>query len=57
MKTTATAPDGSCAVHIDTKKIPAYVAENLAQSVFECIRKVYDDPAVREDDQRWKAAR
>lgn len=58
MKRLATVPEGSgTTVHINTSDIPAHVATNLAQALFEAIHREYDDPEVRADFERWKAER
>jgi hypothetical protein len=54
----ATVPvDSGTTVHINTSDIPAHVATNLAQALFEAIHREYEDPAVQEDYRRWKAER
>ncbi len=58
MKRMATVPvDSGTTVHINTSDIPAHVATNLAQALFEAIHREYEDPAVQEDYRRWKAER
>lgn len=58
MKRLKTVPEGSgTTVHINTSDIPAHVATNLAQALFEAIHREYDDPEVRADFERWKAER
>lgn len=58
MKRLKTVPEGSgTTVHINTSDIPAHVATNLAQALFEAIHREYEDPAVQEDYRRWKAER
>ena len=42
---------------IDTRAIPQHIKENLAQAAFRSILQAYNDPAVRSDYERWKAAR
>ncbi len=44
-------------VHIDVNLIPKYAAENLAQSVYQAVRRAYDDPEIRAGYERWKAER
>ena len=44
-------------VQISTGDIPAHVATNLAQAVFEAIHREYMDPAIQADYQRWKEER
>ncbi len=44
-------------VHIDVNLIPKYVAENLAQSAYQAVRRAYDDPEIRAGYERWKAER
>ena len=58
MKRLKTVPEGSgTTVHINTSDIPAHVATNLAQALFEALHRDYDDPEVRADFERWKAER
>lgn len=58
MKRLKTVPEGSgTTVHINTSDIPAHVATNLAQALFEALHREYDDPEVRADFERWKAER
>ncbi len=40
---------------IDVSLIPDYVAKDFAQAVLESVRRVYNDPDVQADFQRWKA--
>lgn len=40
-----------------TKEIPESVQFTLAQAAFEAIRRDFEQPEVREDYERWKAAR
>ncbi|WP_217960204.1 hypothetical protein [Acutalibacter muris] len=40
-----------------TKEIPPSVQFTLAQAAFEAIRRDFERPEVREDYERWKAAR
>ena len=44
-------------VRIRTGDIPAHVAENLAQALFEALHREYADPDVQADYQRWRAER
>ena len=44
-------------VHIDTAKIPAHVAMNIAQVALSAIQRAYNAPVIREDYRRWKAER
>lgn len=54
MKRLTTVPvDTGTPVHINTSDIPAHVATNLAQAVFEAIHRVYADPEVQADYLRW----
>ena len=58
MKRLTTVPESSgTTVHINTSDIPAHVATNLAQALFEAIHREYEDPEVQADFQRWKAER
>ena len=58
MKRLTTVPDSSgTQVKIRTGDIPAHVAENLAQALFEAIHREYSDPEVRADFERWRAER
>ena len=58
MKRLKTVPEGSgTTVHINTSDIPAHIATNLAQALFEALHRDYDDPEVRADFERWKAER
>lgn len=58
MKRLTTVPvDTGTPVHINTSDIPAHVATNLAQAVFEAIHREYADPKVQADYQRWKEER
>ena len=58
MRRLTTVPERSgTTVHINTSDIPAHVATNLAQALFEAIRREYEDPAIQEDYRRWKAER
>lgn len=58
MRRLTTVPESSgTTVHINTSDIPAHVATNLAQALFEAIHREYDDPEVRADFERWKAER
>ncbi len=43
--------------HVITKEIPPSVQFTLAQAAFEAIRRDFERPEVREDYERWKAAR
>lgn len=56
-KKVAVPVDSGTQVHINTGEIPAYVATNLAQAVFEAIHRDYMDPQTQADFQRWKAER
>lgn len=40
-----------------TKEIPPSVRFTLAQAAFEAIKRDFEQPEVREDYERWKAAR
>ena len=42
---------------IETERIPAHVAENLAQTALRGILRAYNDPAIRADYERWMAQR
>lgn len=44
-------------VQIDTARIPRHVGHNLAQVALAAIQRDYQDPAIRSDYERWKAAR
>ncbi len=58
MRRLTTVPESSgTTVHINTSDIPAHVATNLAQALFEAIHREYDDPEVRADFERWEAER
>ncbi len=58
MKRMAAVPvDSGTPVQIRTSDIPAFVAVNLAQAAFEALHRAWDDPAIREDYERWKVAR
>lgn len=58
MRRLTTVPESSgTTVHINTSDIPAHVATNLAQALFEAIHREYEDPAIQEDYRRWKAER
>jgi len=58
MRRLTTVPESSgTTVHINTSDIPAHVATNLAQALFEAIHREYEDPEVQADFQRWKAER
>lgn len=43
--------------HVITKEIPSSVQFTLAQAAFEAIKRDFERPEVREDYERWKAAR
>lgn len=43
--------------HVNTKEIPQSVRYTLAQAAFEAIKRDFEQPEVREDYERWKAAR
>lgn len=43
--------------HVITKEIPPSVQFTLAQAAFEAIKRDFERPEVREDYERWKAAR
>lgn len=43
--------------HVNTKEIPPSVQFTLAQAAFEAIKRDFEQPEVREDYERWKAAR
>lgn len=58
MKRMATVPvDSGTPVQIHTSDIPAFVAVNLAQAAFEALHRAWENPDIREDYERWKAAR
>lgn len=58
MKRMTTVPESSgTPVQISTGDIPAHVATNLAQAVFEAIHREYMDPEVQADYLRWKEER
>lgn len=58
MKRLTTVPDTeSTPVRINTSDIPAHVATNLAQAVFEAIHREYDRPEIQADFQKWKEER
>lgn len=58
MKRLTTVPvESGTTVHIKTGDIPAHVATNLAQALFEAIHREYTDPEVQADYQRWRAQR
>ena len=42
---------------IEPERIPAHVANNLAQAAMAGILRAYHDPAIQEDFRRWKAER
>lgn len=42
---------------IEPERIPAHVAENLAQTALQGILRAYNDPAIRADYERWMAQR
>ena len=42
---------------IEPERIPAYVAENLAQVALRGILRAYNDPVIRADYERWMAQR
>lgn len=48
---------GSNEPHVITKEIPQSVQFTLAQAAFEAIKRDFERPEVREDYERWKAAR
>ena len=43
--------------HIITKEIPSSGQFTLAQAAFEAIKRDFERTEVREDYERWKAAR
>lgn len=43
--------------HVITNEIPQSVQFTLAQAAFEAIKRDFERPEVREDYERWKAAR
>ncbi|WP_305117064.1 hypothetical protein [Acutalibacter muris] len=43
--------------HVITKEIPESVQFTLAQAAFEAIKRDFEQPEVREDYERWKAAK
>ncbi len=58
MKRLATVPVASgTPVKIRTGDVPAHVAVNLAQTLFEALHREYSDPEVQADFQRWKEER
>lgn len=58
MKQMTTVPiDTGTTVKVRTADIPAHVAENLAQALFEALHREYADPDVQADYQRWRAER
>lgn len=44
-------------VQIDTKKIPGYVAHNIAQVLHKSIWEAWNDPVIRAEYERWKQER
>lgn len=44
-------------VHIDTARIPKHVGQNIAQVALTAIQRDYQNPVIRADYERWKAAR
>ena len=44
-------------VQIDTKKIPGYVAHNIAQVLHKSIWEAWNDPDIRAEYERWKQER
>lgn len=58
MKQLRTVPKSSGnPVRIRTGDIPAHVAVNLAQTLFEVLHREFEDPEVRADYIRWKEER
>ena len=58
MRRLTTVPvDSGTPVHINTSDIPAHVATNLAQALFEAIHREYENPEVQADYRRWKEER
>lgn len=49
--------DSGTQVQVNTGDIPAFVAVNLAQATFEALHRAWENPAIREDYEWWKAER
>lgn len=49
--------DTGTPVKIDTKKIPGYVAHNIAQVLHKSIWEAWNDPDIRAEYERWKQER
>lgn len=41
----------------DPSKIPAYVAKDIGRTIYDAVVLAFQQPGVREDYLRWKAAR
>lgn len=54
---TAVPVDPGTTIHINTGDIPAYIAVDLAQTVFTEIHRAFEDPVIQEDYRRWKEER
>ena len=50
-------PAPGSAITVDTGAIPAHVAENLAQALFEAIKADLQRPEFQAELARWKAER
>ena len=40
----------------DPSKIPAYAARDIGRTIYDAVALAFQQPGVREDYQRWKAA-
>ena len=57
MKGLSLAPVPVGTVRIETRRIPASVGENLAQTALRAIQRDFTNPDIQADYQRWKAER
>lgn len=44
-------------VKVDMESIPKYQSDAMCRTLIGCITKLFEDPAVRADYERWKQAR
>lgn len=44
-------------VKVDMASIPKYQSDAMCRTLIGCITRLFEDPAVRADYERWKQAR
>lgn len=44
-------------VHINTDSIPAHQSDAMCRTLISCINRMFEDPAVQADFERWKKER